>query len=590
MGTEEDFSILFPDLHVIYSTWKDSRKKAQEADDVVEKENEKPTEEEEEEEENLAAEEDEEEENPQSESENEASLLLCHINHQISIFLNNSHIGDIGWSKRIIDCELWTEDDKMDAHMYTRFTRCRRAMFSKNRKKISQYLGLDLIKNKKALPPRCFEFLRFVMYDRIGCLVQICRLLRQQQSLSLIQSSVLEKYITYQEIGEASELLDTHLPIFANVEKEIAKRIQEKEEIASSEFEKSKLVFDSSLSIKLLPVVAHEFEENSPLPELPPPDRSKPVEPKIDESLSTPKLLPSGEVIFPSKNRFHQEINNDSDKEKENRKWAAKESGENDEYEEEEEEDGIKGLLDALIRKSHHAYLGRFSEESEENNDLFYDALTGTKSSNKWRKVPRKSKRRKMKTICVDPVDLIFDDPSDSSSESESLEDEKNLKKRKNKKLVTTRKRKRFSNSPLNSSRRRQKNKTSAKQLNLISTTDSRNKKRNRKRKISQKQTSRKRRKLKTKSTKSKAIRTKKQRSVKKKEATKRKPIRNKASNKQKNNAKKSKIKQKKNSKKAKKATTKQKKNSKKAKKATTKQKKNSKKAKKATTKRKVGN
>ena len=50
------------------------------------------------------------------------------------------------------------------------------------------------------------------------------RLIRQQQSPSLIKSSILEEYITYQEIVEASELLDSHLPPF-NVEIEIKKRI-----------------------------------------------------------------------------------------------------------------------------------------------------------------------------------------------------------------------------------------------------------------------------------------------------------------------------------------------------------------------------
>jgi hypothetical protein len=545
--TEEDFSILFPDLHVIYSTWKDSHKKARAAKDVVEKENKKPTEDEEDEE--NPAEEEEEEENPQSESEKETILLLRHINHQIPITLNNSHIGDIGWSKRIIDWELWTEDDKMDAHMYNRFTNCRRAMFSKNRKKMAQYLGLDLIKEKKALPPRCFEFLRFVMYDRIGCLVQICRLIRQQQSPSLIKSSILEEYITYQEIVEASELLDSHLPPF-NVEIEIKKRIQKKEKIQSGELEKSKkLVFNSPPSIKSLHVARDEIKENSPLPELPSPDRPKPLEPKIDESLSAPKLLPSGEVIFPSKNKSQE--TNDSDEEKENQEGLVEES--ENEY---DEEDGIKRLLDALMGKSHvnqdqysdGTYLGRFFEESEENDDIFYHVLTREKSSNKWGKVPRTHKKRKMKRkTCIDPKDLIFDDPSASSSESESSENEKNVKKRKKRKLATTRKRKKCSKPPPNSSRKRKK-KTSTKKLKSISTNS-----RNPKRKISQKQKNRKRRKLEKKSTKSKTI-VKKKKNVKKKTATKRKTSPKKAATKQKNYAKKAKketIKQRKNAKKA---------------------------------------
>merc|ERR1711925_18195 len=108
----------------------------------------------------------------------------------------------------------------------------------------------------------------------------------------------------------ASELLDSHLPPF-NVEIEIKKRIQKKEKIQAGELEKSKkLVFNSPPSIKSLHGARDEIKENSPLPELPSPDRPKPLEPKIDGSLSTPKLLPSGEVIFPSKNRFHQEIEN----------------------------------------------------------------------------------------------------------------------------------------------------------------------------------------------------------------------------------------------------------------------------------------
>merc|ERR1712034_295264 len=215
-------------------------------------------------------------------------------------------------------------------------------------------------------------------------------------------------------------------------------------------------------------------------------------EPKIDESLSAPKLLPSGEVIFPSKNKYQE--TNDSDEEKENQEGLVEES--ENEY---DEEDGIKRLLDALMGKSHvnqdqysdGTYLGRFFEESEENDDIFYHVLTREKSSNKWGKVPRTHKKRKMKRkTCIDPKDLIFDDPSASSSESESSENEKKRKKRK---LATTRKRKKCSKPPPNSSRKRKK-KTSTKKLKSISTNS-----RNPKRKISQKQKNRKRRKKKKK-------------------------------------------------------------------------------------------